>query len=52
MDILRIEHHENFTAVYLHGNIALMCYEGTIQQRRAVNDERWYTAATIAAPTD
>lgn len=49
---MRIEHHDNFTAVYLHSHLAFMCLVGTKEQREAVPDETWYNHATIPSLND
>ncbi len=49
---MTIEHHPNFTAVYMYGQLAMMCLVGTKEQREAIPDEKWYQLATVASTFD
>lgn len=45
LDIMVIEHHDNFTAVY-------MCLVGTKEQREGIPESTWQSFGTWAASDD
>lgn len=49
---LEVEHHPHFTAVYVTGHLAAMIHRGTLEQRQAIPDEKWYELATVASTLD
>lgn len=51
-DFMIIEHHENFSAVYMYGQLAFMCLVGTKEQRQGVPDATWRNFGTWAASDD
>lgn len=52
LDIMVIEHHDNFTAVYMYGQLAFMCLVGTKEQREGIPESTWQNFGTWAASDD
>lgn len=49
---LEVEHHEHFTEINIGGQLAAVVRHGTLEERRAVSNEKWYEIATVASPFD